>query len=79
MPKQKLPRYKVIRCRHKAHPGKQIARFDRARYPGRHVPADVILGRIRRHYKREHPGAFRKSIRKALRTKRKKGLIKGSR
>jgi len=39
------------------------------------VPASDILAAIRRHYKRRHPRRFRQQIRKALRTKRKRGII----
>lgn len=72
MPKNKVPRYKTIKC-HTC--GKTIRRFDRSKYKGYHVPKDVILAAIRRHYKRHHKGKFREFQKKALRTKRKKGLI----
>lgn len=33
------------------------------------------MEKLRRHYKKHHPTAFKKQIRKALETKRAKGLI----
>jgi phage FluMu protein Com len=72
MPKGKVPRYKIIRCR---TCGKIIRKFDRYKYPRHHVPKEDILAAIRRHYKRNHPRKFREFVEKALRTKRKKGLI----
>lgn len=33
------------------------------------------MAKLRRHYKRHHPRLWRKSIEKALETKREKGLI----
>ena len=56
--------------------GKTIGRFDRSRYPGYKVPAEVVLAATRRHYKAKHPGKFRASIRKGVKTrmaKKKKG------
>ena len=67
--RQKVERYKRVTCR---TCGKLIKRYDRTKFPNHHVPAGVILQDIRRHYKRHHPGAFRESIKKALRTKRGK-------
>jgi phage FluMu protein Com len=72
MPKGKLPRFKVIRCK---TCGKVIKRFDRHKYARHHVPKEDILSAIRRHYKRHHPKKFRTFTKKALKTKRKKGLI----
>jgi len=79
-----VPRWKVIHCR---TCGKVIRRFDRRRYHG-HVPQNVILDAIRKHYKGEHPRKFRASIRKGVKTrtegqmpkrkKKLKRLIKGS-
>jgi len=57
MPKGQVPRYKVIRC--KTCDG-VIARFDRSKYPGEHVPVDAIMKRTRRHYKDKHPGKWGK-------------------
>ena len=68
----KVPRWKVIHCR---TCGKVIRRFDRRRYHG-HVPQDVILDAIRKHYKGEHPGKFRKSIRKGVEARTKKSTGK---
>jgi len=33
------------------------------------------MAKLRRHYKRKHPKLWRKSVEKALATKRKKGII----
>lgn len=63
MPINKVPRYKIIKCK---TCGKTIRRFDRTKYPGHHVPAGEILAAIRRHYKRNHPGKFRESIRRGV-------------
>lgn len=75
MPKNKVPRFKIIHCRHSSHPGKVIARFDRSKYPGYSVPASEILAKIRSHYKKHHPRTFKKQIKKALKTKRERGII----
>ncbi|MGP3705239.1 MAG: hypothetical protein ACKD6O_08125 [Candidatus Bathyarchaeota archaeon] len=56
----------VLRCR---TCGRVITR-----YKG-HIGKAERLRRIRRHYKRYHPKLFKEIIRKALRTKRKRGLI----
>jgi hypothetical protein len=72
VPKGAVPRFKVIRCK---TCGKIIRRFDRYKYPRHHVPKDVILSAIRRHYKRHHPKKFKGFQKKALITKRKKGII----
>ena len=68
---KKLPRYKVIRCRatKSAH---VIARFDRNKYPGKHVPAEDILSAIRRHYKKHHPKKFAQMVRKAEYSRKEK-------
>lgn len=70
MPEGSVPRYKKITCK---TCGKTIRRFDRYKYPGHHVPASDILSAIRRHYKRHHPGKFKESVRKGVRTRRKRG------
>jgi hypothetical protein len=64
MPKAKA---RIIRCR---TCGKVIL----GRKPYK-KPKELILSAIRRHYKRHHPRKFRGFIKKALRTKREKGLI----
>jgi hypothetical protein len=63
-----VPRWKEIRCR---TCGETIRRFDRSRYAG-HVPAEVILAATRKHYKEHHPGKFRASIRKGVKTRMSK-------
>lgn len=65
-------RYKIIHCE---TCGKVIARFDRTKYPKRHVPKEKILEKIRKHYKKHHPRKFKQFQKKALKTKREKGLI----
>ena len=72
MPQDKLPRFKIVRCRHATHgkEGKVIARFDRQKYHG-HVPKEVILERIRRHYQKDHPKAFKGIQQKIQKTKKK--------
>lgn len=72
MPKDKTPRFKIIHCR---TCGKTIRRFDRSKYKGYHVPQDEILAAIRRHYKRNHPKRFKQFAKKAVKTKKEKGLI----
>lgn len=64
----KVPRYKEIHCR---TCGKLIRRFDRRKYQG-HVPPDMILDAIRKHYKKHHPGKFRANIKKGVQTRKKK-------
>jgi hypothetical protein len=68
---KKLPRYKVIRC-NATKERHLITRIDRDKYPRRHVPVDVIFKAIRRHYKKYHPVLFKRMIRKAQYTKRKR-------
>lgn len=69
-----LPRYKVIHCRAKGActKDKVIARIDRAKYPGWHVPMEVIMAKTRRHYKRYHPVLFKRSIAKGVKTRAKR-------
>ena len=67
MPIGTLPRYKEIKCQ---TCGKIIRRFDRTKYPGQHVPAKLILGEIRHHYKYNHPKKFRESIAKGVKTRK---------
>jgi hypothetical protein len=74
MPIDKVPRFKAIHCRHPSHgkKGKVIRRFDRRKFKGGHVPQNVILDAIRRHYKRNHPKAFKRIIAKGVKTRRMK-------
>ncbi|MEM5867235.1 MAG: hypothetical protein QXG39_04880 [Candidatus Aenigmatarchaeota archaeon] len=58
--------YTIIRCR---TCGKVITR-----YKG-HKGLEHRMKMIRRHYKKHHPAKFREFIKKALETKRKKGII----
>lgn len=69
MPRNKVPRYKIIKCRVRGC-GKIIRRFDRTRYPGHHVPAERILSAIRRHYKKLHPAKFREMIKKGVKARK---------
>jgi len=62
-----MPVGKVIRCR---TCGKVILRYKKPRYS-----KEEILSAIRRHYKKHHPRRFKQFIKKALRTKRKRGII----
>lgn len=64
--------YKVITCE---TCGKEIARFRRSAYPKNHVPKEKILQAIRRHYKKKHPQKFKQFAKKAVATKRKKGIV----
>lgn len=41
-----------------------------------HWPSTAGMKRLRRHYKRKHPKAFREMIEKAVRTKKRKGIFK---
>lgn len=67
---KKLPRYKTIRC---TQPQRHvIARFDRKKYKGGHVPVGDIFAAIRRHYKRHHPAKFKQMVRKAKYARKKK-------
>ena len=68
-----VPRWKEIRCR---TCGGLIRRFDRSRYAG-HVPAEVILAATRKHYKEHHPGKFRASIKKGVKTRMTEKKTKG--
>ena len=65
---KRLARYKVVRCR---KCGRIIKRFDRSKYVGWHVPPDVILTANRRHYKNYHPKAFKESIKKGVKSRKK--------
>jgi len=44
------------------------------RYKG-HKGFEEVMSDIRRHYKKYHPRKFREMIRKALQTKRERGII----
>lgn len=59
----------VIRCR---TCGKVIRRYKGS------MSKEEKLSSIRHHYKKHHPKRFRKSIRKAIKTKKAKGIIKKS-
>lgn len=72
MPKEKVARFKKIVCRTCK---KTIRRFDRSKYKGYKISKADILAAIRRHYKRHHKGKFKEFQKKALKTKRKKGII----
>jgi len=65
MPKSKA---RIIRC-------KTCGKVILGRKPYR-KPKELILRAIRRHYKKHHPAKFREFIKKALRTKREKGIIR---
>ena len=71
MPKGKVERYKIIHYT-TCEGNKVIARFDRSRYPNWHVPADIIMARIRRHYKKHHPEEFKEMTKKGVRTRAKR-------
>ena len=62
-----MPIGKVIKCR---TCGRVILRYKKPSYT-----KEEILSAIRKHYKKYHPSKFREFIKKALKTKRKKGLI----
>jgi len=57
MPRGEVARYKKIKCR---TCGKVIKTFDREKYPDYHVPPEDIMEAIRHHYKKHHPGRFRR-------------------
>lgn len=40
------------------------------------LPFKERMAKLRRHRKKKHPRAHKKSVKKALRTKREKGIIK---
>ena len=67
MPRDSVPRWKVIHCK---TCGKVIRKFDRTLYNW-HVPMDVIMASVRRHYQKHHPRKFRESIRKGVETRKK--------
>lgn len=69
--------YKEIEC---TVCKKVIHRFRRSAYPRGHVPKEKIMDAIRHHYQKKHPKKFAKFAEKAVKTKRKKGIInkKGS-
>lgn len=67
-----LPRYKIIHCSAcEKRLGRKvaIARFDRKKYKGWHVPAEEILAATRRHYKKHHPTLFRRMIKKGVKNR----------
>jgi len=49
-----------------------IARFDRKKYTGRHVPVEDIFAAIRRHYKKHHRKALAQMLRKAKFARKKR-------
>lgn len=55
--------------------GELIKRFRRSAYPRRHVPKELILKAIRRHYKERHPKRFKEFSKKAVRTKIERGIL----
>ena len=65
MPVGKVPRYKLIHCRVRSC-GRLIARIDRSKYPGWHVPVEDIMSKTRQHYKSYHPRKFQESIKKGV-------------
>lgn len=65
----KAKKTKTIRCR---TCGKVIRVF---RYNRKKIPKGEILAAIRRHYKRNHPEKFKKFAKKAIKTKKEKGII----
>jgi len=68
MPVGEVSRYKEIHCK---KCGKLIKRFDRSKYADWHVPPAEILSAIRKHYKKEHPITFRRSIKKGVKARSK--------
>lgn len=63
MPRNEVSRYKEVYCS-QCH--KLIHRFDRSKYKGWHVPADIILSKTREHYRDCHPRKFRESIKRGV-------------
>lgn len=55
--------------------GNLIKRFRRSAYPRGHVPKELILRAIRRHYKEKHPRKFKEFAKKAVRTKIERGIL----
>ena len=72
MPRRRLGAYKEIVCRTCEE---LIHRFRRSAYPRGHVPKELILSAIRRHYKAEHPRKFKEMAKKAVRTKKARGIL----
>lgn len=63
MPEGKVPRYKLIHC---TKCERLIARIDRSKFAGWHVPPEVIMAKTRAHYKKYHPVLFRRSVQKGV-------------
>lgn len=67
--------YKEVTCR---TCGELIKRFRRSAYPRGHVPKSLILKAIRRHYKEAHPRKFKEFAKKAVKTKKARGILDAS-